>query len=48
MHICMSHHLPTMDGQIDPSLVIVLANLEYMLCQKFLGGNHYVDLWLML
>ncbi len=30
-------HLPNVDGQIDPSLVMVLAGLQCMLCGQALG-----------
>jgi hypothetical protein len=35
---CAPCHLPNVDGQIDPSLVVVLVSLQCVLCGQTLGA----------
>ncbi len=37
MHNCVSCHLPNVDGQIDPSLMVVPIGLHCVLCGQFVG-----------
>jgi hypothetical protein len=38
VHNCAPCHLPNVDGQMDPSLVVVLVNLRCLLCGQALGA----------
>jgi len=47
-HVC-NHalcHLPNVDGQIDPSLVVVLIDLQCIMCGQFLGATTKLICWL--
>ncbi len=35
VHNCVPCHIPNVNGQIDLSLMVVLSNLWYMLCEQF-------------
>jgi hypothetical protein len=38
VHNCAPCHLPNVDGQMDPSLIMVLVSLQCMLCGQALGA----------
>ncbi len=47
-HVC-NHalcHLPNVDGQIDPSLVVVFISLQCMMCGQSLGATTKLICWL--
>jgi hypothetical protein len=39
VHNCAPCHLPNVDDQMDPSLVMVLIGLQCMLCGQALGAT---------